>query len=81
MKEGGGATHLEYDSPISMDVALVAKDHAESHGVIGTLWNVLHQLKSLLQSTSLHGCLLSRLLQVTQQQLILSDPLNWFDEV
>ena len=74
-------TYLEYDLSISVDVSLVAIDHTECHGIIGSLWDVLHQLECLFQIPSLHSSLLSGLLEVPEKQLVLCDSLDWLDEV
>lgn len=73
-------TDLQYDLSICVDVSLISKYHAECHGIIGSLGDVLHQLDGLLQAASLHSCLLSGPLQVSQQKLILRNSLYWLDQ-
>ena len=63
------------------DRTLVATDHAQSHGVIGSFGNVLHLLQGCVQlRRGGEPCLLGRLVQVPQQQLVLADSLHRLDE-
>ena len=66
--------------PASTDVAVIATYHAESHGIVGPLGNVLHQLQGLAQLGCGQPRLLGRLLQVSEEELVLTDPLDRLDE-
>ena len=73
-------THHQYDLPVLMHIPLVAVDHTERHGVIGSLGDLLCDLHCLLQGGRDHTHLLGGGVKVTQQEFVHADALNWFDQ-
>ncbi len=68
------------DLSVGVDVSIVPTDHAERHGVVGSLGNVLHLQESLVEVRDLHAHPLCRLAEVAQQKLVLGDPLDGLDK-
>ena len=64
-----------------MYIPFITIDHTECHSIIGSLWYVLHQLQGLLQVWSGLAYLLGCLVEVSQEELVFCDSLNWFYEV
>ena len=63
------------------DGSVVSTYHTESHGIVGSLGDILHLLQRRVEvrggrESRLHGTLL----QVPQEELILTDSLDRFDE-
>ena len=59
-----------------IDRTLVPTNHAQRHRVVGSLGNVLHLLESCVElGGERETCLLRAALKVTQQELVLTDPL------
>ena len=63
------------------DGPIISTYHTESHGIIGSLGHVLHLLQRCVE---LRGGQEPRFdgtfLEVSQEKLILTDSLDWFDE-
>ena len=73
-------SHLQYDLPVLVNIPLVPIDHAECHGVIGSLGHLLGDLHRPLQVRCDHTYLLGRSVEVSYQQLVHADALDWLDE-
>ena len=63
------------------DGSVVSTYHTESHGIVSSLGDILHLLQRRVEvrcgrESRLHGTLL----EVPQEELILTDPLDRFDE-
>ena len=64
------------------DGSVIAADHAEGHGIVGSLGHVLHLPQSGIQpGRGGQPRLLGTLLQVSEEELVLTDPLDGLDEV
>ena len=59
--------HMHDKLSAGANVPIVTTNHAECHGIISPLRNVLHQLESERELRGSNACLLSALLKVSQQ--------------
>ena len=73
-------THMCDELSIRVDVSIVPTNHAESHGVVRSLGDLVHQSEGLLQDGGLQLSLLGRLVEVRKKELIFGDSLDRFDE-
>lgn len=76
------STHVHDELSAGIDCSVIATDHAEGHCIVGSLGDVLHLLQRCVQPRGgdeprLHGTLL----EISEEQLVLADSLDWFDEV
>ena len=64
------------------DGSLISTYHTQSHGIVGSLGDILHQLQRRVQLwRGDQSRLLCTLLKVSEEELVLAYPLDWFDEV